>query len=301
MTYGKKLGYFYLIFYLVMWPYKYFRYGFADTLWYCDTALLVLAILLIREDTKLLSLVFPITLAMQLPWIVDMIFILVGLPTIGLSSYMFSGGHSLTDFMLSLRHIFMVPLTFIYFKEHKYYANFKHLFYTYFVLFNLTVMSAFFLADPETNMNCSRSSCVSFLPSFENPFLYLPVFLVLGFFCTHILNLVFIKALPYLKKLTAKSIIIITIVILALLIVKHQSIEPYECLINSDMYAHCYYFDIDERTIFLHIENPQTTCTQIDTIDDTFYVRTEPGKSKNAEVYVRNAEDLIFKLNITQC
>lgn len=232
MAYEKRIGYLFLLFYLLMWPYKFIKYGFADTLWYCDTALLVLSILLIKNKPKLISLVFAITVAMQLPWIIDMLFILFKLPTIGLATYMFSGGHPQLDFIFSLRHIFMVPLVAVYFIHHKYYSNAKHLAYTYLILFTLTVIPAFFLADPEINMNCSQYSCVSFLPSYENPFMYLTTFLILGYLCTLLLNQITKHVMPKIKKINPKIVIIATLIILSLFIIKHKSIEPYTCEIE---------------------------------------------------------------------
>ena len=246
MTYEKKLGYFFLLFYLLMWPYKFIRYGFADTLWYCDTALIVLAILLIKNKSKLISLVFAITLAMQIPWIIDMLLILFGLPSIELANYMFSAGHPLMDFIFSLRHIFMVPLVAIYFIDHKYYSNAKHLAYACLILFTLTVIPAFFLADPETNMNCSQYSCVSFLPSFENPFIYLTTFLILGYVCTLLLNQLTKKVIPKIKKINPNIILVATLIILSLLIIKHQLginllKELPNCFIYDDNCKQCIY------------------------------------------------------------
>jgi len=94
----------YSAFMAVLVPVYWYYYGPTNFLYFCDVALLITLVGIWIESPLLISMCAVGILAPQMVWVVDFLGGLVGLKLLGMTDYMFDGGHSLFLRGLSLFH-----------------------------------------------------------------------------------------------------------------------------------------------------------------------------------------------------
>jgi len=173
------IGIIFVIVYSVILIRKLPVYGISSAIWYCDWIMLFAGVALIFNKRKILSPLLMQSIMVQSPWLIDTFFLSAfGMQTMNLSNYLFNDW-PIFDFILALRHFFVIPVLIIFFLGQDFYKGklFHFLVSTvsYIFVMGLTVL----VTQPATNTNCAFKACISFFPNFKSLIAYHLFFIIL--------------------------------------------------------------------------------------------------------------------------
>lgn len=139
--------------------------------WFCYGSILLIGIgILIRNSTLISSQIY-ILLVPDLIWITDFIYyIFAGHSFFHIVDYFFEGNMTL-PFLISLQHLFVVPLTLLVLSVIKIKSKFAFIF-SFIHLILLFAITRYF-TTPEFNVNCVYQACGSVFSSGIYPFLWI--------------------------------------------------------------------------------------------------------------------------------
>ena len=176
----KIIGLFFIILYFIIVTHKVPNYGINSAIWYCDWIMLFSGIALLLNHRKSLSVFYLQSLLVQLPWYIDTLFLsIANISPLGVSNYLFDPNYVLFDFILSLRHYFVIPTLFIYFLYHKFYIKKSYHLVFNIITFVFIIGLSLLFTTPIQNVNCAFNPCINILPKFNSLITHLITFFVM--------------------------------------------------------------------------------------------------------------------------
>jgi len=248
------------LWWLIDFFYKLRLYQEYHFLWFCSISLLLIAIGFIFRKPAILISVLSIALIFQVDWILDFFshaFFLTPLTTS--TSYIFEYGHTLPEFILSLRHLFMIPLAFLGIKEIKKTGKYA-IIVTISILILLGVVS-FFITTPVYNINCSQRPCWTTQTNISKwvwgPFFLSSLIILSGLLVSPLLNVFFKKSFKEKKYEKVLNFLIIFFFMLAILGIIFGSLAyskiPHYICENNDKKIFCENAEFNSNRTQLYI------------------------------------------------
>ncbi|MEM0465738.1 MAG: hypothetical protein QXW97_03505 [Candidatus Pacearchaeota archaeon] len=268
------IGIFILIIFLIDFFLKIRIYRKYEYLWFCGISLLLLAIgYILRSKTFILSFL-PISILAQSIWILDYYLLLFNLkPITDNSNYMFNYGQTFLEFLIGLKHFFIIPMGFIgllYIKK----PIKKYFWIISIIIGYITLLLPLFI--PYDNINCVKKNCFNIKNNLnQEEIFYDPIqnqknFDVLYFFFLAAFSTFFVLSVGFIiKKILEKKryqkyilYLIIILIIIGLTgsvfgIMKYFQ-KPHVYCVNKNSNIFCEkIFDKNETHLFIrsHIKN----------------------------------------------
>ncbi len=140
---------FFTAFMIIMIPVYWINYGPTNFLYFCDVSMILTLIAVWTESSLLVSMCAVGILAPQFFWVIDFLLTAVGIPSTGMTAYMFQADHSLFLRSISLFHGWL-PFLLVYLVYKLGYDR-RALFSWTFLSWVLILISYFFLPPPQEN------------------------------------------------------------------------------------------------------------------------------------------------------
>ncbi len=141
-------------------PYKIFRYGLYDALWYCDFLMLIASFCFLLKKPWLYSALLVQCSVLQFTWLTDAtLFSLFSIPFSSETNYLFTGDLPFFDLILTLRHFFVIPalLYALSLREFHFRVFPAQLFHI--GIYALVQGAALLLTEIEQNVSCAFQPC----------------------------------------------------------------------------------------------------------------------------------------------
>jgi len=278
-------------------------FGEYDYLWFCSISLLLVSLAYIFRSNTFIMSFFPIVLEVQIVWMIDFFLLIFAMNTItSNTNYMFDSGQSLIDFIIGLKHLFIIPLLFI---ELKYIKKPPMKYSWIFFMFVGLAIIVFSPMIPVDNLNCASYPCWMQTTG------HYTVFYSIGFYILSVI-ICFIFYIPIyflVKKAHLKNNIkgkniymkILNIIIIIFLILcitgiflgfwKYFQSPHYQCLNEkSDLYCERAIFKNSTNDFFAyHINNKMGSECNI-----TAYSDGKILANKEQKIYENPAKGYIF-------
>lgn len=184
----KILGIFFVILALIAY-FNAIRFeGTAGFLWFSYTALLLIGIGILYKKPQLIASQLNIILIPYIVWNIDFFSILIFSQSIfGITEYFFAPGRPLTSQIITLQHIFIVPISliFLYYNklESKNFWKISAIQVTFFYILGILIGGA------QNNVNCIFENCLPFsIPSNIYPIAWFAAYAFMIFSTTYFLT-----------------------------------------------------------------------------------------------------------------
>lgn len=267
---------------------------------------LFFAIILILQNEKLAYGQFLVSIFDLFPWMVDFISFAFTRHTFFQIAVTLSGGTSFVYYLLALKHIFVLPILFLFIMQKGPQEKSKSSIIYYLLTVVPIVCISYFFTTVGENFNCSKHPCI--VPQVDLPLINS---IIATIFLGVILTIIFHKIISFIyQKIEGREenvgnvIIYATITLVLLLLIHFAFLPQVNCVIDSSapIKANCVFFEDISKQVHVNIENPlkQSQCVQVSTYIEQKTVNIDPNKNIRVDLFIPELDSDTY-VNIRSC
>ena len=267
---------------------------------------LFFAIILILQNEKLAYGQFLISILDLFPWMVDFISFAFTRHTFFQIAGTLSGGTSFVYYFLALKHMFVLPILFLFIMQKGPQEKAKSSILYYLVTVIPILSISYFFTTVGENFNCARYSCI--LPQTDLPLVNSMVATILigviAIIVVHKMVSFIYQSIQGREDVVGNTIIIATLVLTAMLLIHYPFLPQLGCTIESSapVDARCVYFDDEISQVHLRLKNPLQIqqCVQVSTFDEQQQIQLDPNQNELVFLFIPALESNTY-VNIRSC